>query len=261
MDLLDRRLLQFGVLGPLSLGESGGADLVVAPKLRSLVAALLTSPGAVVSTDALIDMVWVGRPPRAALQGLRVYVHELRRVLGEHRIEHSRGGYRLVLEEGELDSERFRRQREQARQKTDPVVAAAGYRAALALWRGPVFVGFEDAEPIRAVAQALDESRLDVLEERFAVELELGRHGEVLVELGALAREYPLRERFRAQLMLALVRADRRAEALAGYDESRRHLAQQYGLDPSPGVAQLHRRILLGDPQLYPRPAVPVDVG
>src|SRR5437762_3416840 len=127
---MDKRPVRFGVLGPLYIGGAGdSAGLTLPrPKPRLLIGALLTRPDAVVSTGALIDMVWSGRPPRAAAEGLRVYVHELRRLLGEHRIQHTRGGYRLVLQEGELDSDRFRRQGDQARRATDPVAAAAGYQ-------------------------------------------------------------------------------------------------------------------------------------
>jgi DNA-binding SARP family transcriptional activator/tetratricopeptide (TPR) repeat protein len=254
--------MDFGVLGPLIVADDRSTALVLgSAKVRLLLAALLCRPNLAVSVDVLVDTLWGSDPPRSAGTAVRVYVHQLRRVVGDERVRHVAAGYQLVVHAGELDRDRFRGLCEQARQVAsdgDPAKAGELFRQALQLWRGPAFVEFRDIEAVRAAAVELDESRLDVLEECFAAELAAGRHAEVCAELRTFAAEYPLREHLRELLMLALVRSGRQAEATAVFDETRRLLADEYGLDPGPGLVRLHQRILVRDPALSLRPTAAV---
>lgn len=257
--------MEFRVLGPLAVVDDRPEPLTLGPyKWRLLLAALLCRPNTVVSGDTLAHALWHGGPPPSAAGTIRVYVHQLRQVVGARRIVRAVGGYQLVVRPGELDSDRFRELIGRARRAASddgPARAAELFRRALALWRGPAFSEFQDADFIRAAAAVLDESRLDVLEECVEVELALGRHAELCRELKVLAAEHPLRENLRAQLMIALVRSGRQAEATAAFHETRRQLADEYGLDPGPRLLTLHRQILNNDPRLaQPQPITPLQL-
>ncbi|MEN3310471.1 MAG: hypothetical protein V7603_6673 [Micromonosporaceae bacterium] len=252
--------MEFGVLGPLFVADDRSTALAVqSRKGRVLLAALLCRPNTAVSVDVLVDAVWRSDPPRSAADSIRVYVHQVRGALGKQRVRRVASGYELVVHAGEMDLDRFRGLSERARTAVGdghPDEAGALFRRALALWRGPAFEEFHDAELIRAAAVPLDESRLDVLEECMAAELAAGRHAELCAELRALCAQYPLRENLRAQLMLALVRSGRQAEATAVFHDTRRELADEYGLDPSPQLLNLYQQILVSDPELsQARPA------
>ncbi len=257
--------MDFGVLGALLVtGQDAGTLTVGPPKLRLLLAALLCRPGAVVSGGTLAEALWRAGPPPGAAGTIRVYVHQLRRVVGEERLVRAAGGYQLLVGPDELDSERFRALGEQGRKAAAdgrPGEAVTLLRQALGLWRGPAFAEFQDAELIRAAAAALDELRLDVLEECVECELLLGRHAELCAEVRELAAEHPLRENLRAQLMLALARSGRQAEATAVFHDTRRQLAEDYGLDPGPRLRAMYQRILDNDPGLaYRRPVTPLQL-
>jgi DNA-binding SARP family transcriptional activator len=246
--------MQFGVLGPVRVAADDGTQITIgAPKLRLLAAALLCRPNQPVGTSALVDELW-GSPTRRGAENLRVYVHHLRRVLGEARVHHHPNGYRLVVCPDELDAARFHRLLGEARgaaERGDLPQASKAFRLALALWRGPAFADLDEGALVRAEANALDELRLDATEESVEVELSLGRHAALCAELRALSAQHPLRERLRAQLMLALFRCERQAEALAAFEEIRRLLADELGLDPGARLRELHERILRGEQGLY----------
>jgi DNA-binding SARP family transcriptional activator len=219
-----------------------------------LLALLLLRANRVVSRDRLIDELWDGSPPETASTALQVYVSGLRKALGRETIVTQAPGYMVSLEPGALDSERFERLVEEAH-GTDAEIAAEKLREALALWRGPPLADLDDSIA-RAERAQLEDRRAATLEQRIDADLELGRHAEVVSELEALVREDPLRERRRAQLMLALYRSGRQADALDTYRSGRKLLADELGLEPGGELRQLEKAILEQDPALAP-PAPP----
>lgn len=243
--------MEFGVLGPFSvISDSMQLDLG-GRKQRVLLAILTCQANQVRSVTHLVEELWDGRPPPTAIQNLRVYVHQLRRILGNDRIKAWRpSGYELVIDHGELDLETFadlttRGQR--ALTANLPVQAAEYLRTALDLWRGPALADLRDVGTLHSTAVWLDERRLAAIENKNAAELALGLHTQIVSDLFLLAAEHPLRENVRAQLMLALYRSGRRAEALAAFREGRELLVAELGLEPGPDLQRLHRAILSGE--------------
>jgi DNA-binding SARP family transcriptional activator/nucleotide-binding universal stress UspA family protein len=234
--------VEFRVLGPLEVLEDGRSLPLGGARQRALLAILLTHANEVVSTDRLIDQLWGGRPPNAALNTIQQYVSQLRKLLGAERIETRPPGYAIRLAPDELDLERFERLVEQGD-------AEALYEA-LSLWRGPPLADFAFEEFAGAEIARLEELRLVAVERRIDSDLELGRHVQLVGELERLISDYPLRERFRAQLMLALYRAGRQAEALAAYQRARQTLVDELGIEPGPALQELERAILRHDPAL-----------
>jgi DNA-binding SARP family transcriptional activator len=219
--------------GPIPLGG---------PLQRAVLALLLTRPNEVVSADRLIDELWSGAPPRTAANTVQYYVSQLRKLLGSDRILTRAPGYAIRVEPGELDLERFERL----------VVAGdvAALREALDLWRGPPLADFAYASFARAEIGRLEELRLAALEERIEADLVAGRHAQLVGELETLVREHPLRERLRAQLMLALYRSGRQAESLAAYQDARRTLVDELGIEPGAPLRRLEKAILAHDQAL-----------
>jgi predicted ATPase/DNA-binding SARP family transcriptional activator len=236
--------VEFRLLGPLEvIGDDGLPVALGGPRPRALLAQLLLQPNRAVSTDRLIDGIWGEAPPASAHNALQVHVHALRSVLGADRITTRAPGYLVRVEEDELDVERFGRLVEQS--------GGAGLREALALWRGPALADFAYEPFAQAAAIRLDESRLAALEQRIALDLDAGRHAALVAELEALASAHPRRERLQAQRVLALYRAGRQADALAAYREARDAL-DELGLEPTPELRALERRVLEQDPSLAP---------
>ena len=244
----DRGRIEFRLLGPLEV-ESGGVLLPVGgPRQRSLLTFLLLHANEVVRRDALIDALWGEDPPARVQNALQVAIHALRKLLGADRIETAGDGYRLRVEAGELDLARFLEQ-----QEVDPA-------AALELWRGPALVGV-DAPFASAEAARLDDLRLAAVERRIGEELDEGAHDVLLPELERLIAEHPYRERLRGQLMLALYRGGRQAEALAAYREATQALREDLGVEPSPDLRRLEGAILRQDPELTPQGRIPAVKG
>ncbi|NEB37935.1 BTAD domain-containing putative transcriptional regulator [Streptomyces sp. SID14515] len=246
--------MDFGVLGPLTVRRAGVPLELGTPKGRVLLAVLLSRPDRPVTEDALVEAVWGTEQPKSATKNVQTYVHRLRHRLEDAgRITREGRGYRLRADRAELDSARFEDLAGAAR-----AALAAGdhersrrlFGEALALWRGPAFAGIADVPALRSEASRLDELRLGVREERVDVDLRLGRHSEVLGELTALTMEHPFRERMWAQLMLALYRCGRRADALLAYLQVRDVLVEETGLEPGHRLRDLHRAILGEDPAL-----------
>ncbi|MFF5337945.1 BTAD domain-containing putative transcriptional regulator [Streptomyces sp. NPDC013181] len=241
----------FQLLGPLSLTD--GRDLVVLPpsKPTSLLAALLIRPGRVVSTDHLQEAVWGEEQPVTAKAALQSCVLRLRRVFAKYGIENQAvvavaGGYRIHADAETLDLLQFRQLVGRA--------ATAGadselytLRAALALWKGPLLANVPSGLLHRDEVPRLAEERLRVLERVCDIELEHGRCRETLVDLWEVTRVYPAHERFSEQLMLALYRTGRQAEALAEYRRIKTHLREELGVDPRPALQRLELAILRGD--------------
>jgi DNA-binding SARP family transcriptional activator len=242
-------MTDFRVLGPLEAVADGAPVALPGRKPRALLARLLLDAPRVVAVETLVDALWGPRPPASARKVLQVYVSQLRKALGPERIETRPPGYLLRASDSEIDLARFTRLAEAGRAEIDPSRRARVLRDALELWRGPGLVEFR--EPFaQAAARRLAELRLLVVEERIEAELELGRHKQLVAELEELVAEEPLRERTRRQLMLALYRSGRQAEALARYREGRRLLVDELGLEPDAGLQELERAILLQDPRL-----------
>ena len=255
--------MEFRILGPLEVRDGGRELSLGAPRQRALGAILLLHANQVVSTDRLIDELWGEDAPPTASHVIQVYVSQLRKVLNRSaRILVTRApGYLLLVEPGQLDLDRFERLSTAGRAAIaagDPHTASARLAEALALWRGPPLDDFA-YEPFaqREIAR-LGELRIAALEDRVDSDLELGRHRGVVGELEGLVSDYPLRERLRASLMLALYRSGRQADALAAYRDARHALVEDLGIEPSPALAELERRILRQEPGLeLPSPGPP----
>ncbi len=200
------------------------------------------------SVEHLVEELWDGRPPPTAIQNLRVYVYQLRRILGNDRIKAWRpSGYELIIDHGELDIETFTdlaTQGQCALSADLPIQAAEHLRAALAVWRGPALADLRDVASLHSRAAWLDEHRITAIEGKNTAELALGLHAHIVSDLCLLAAEHPLRENIRAQLMLALYRSGRRAEALAAFREGREFLVAELGVEPGLELQRLHQAIL-----------------
>ena len=247
--------LEFRLLGPFDVSVHGQPLDVGSGKQQALLALLLLRAGETVSTDRLIDALWGESAPPSALNSVHIYVSRLRKALGNGRLETRGHGYALAVEPDELDVARFERLLAESRQLLaidEATRAAETLRAALNLWRGPPLADYA-AEPFaQGEIARLEELRLSALEERIEADLALGRHAELVPELEALVREHPLRERLRAQLMFALYRSGRQADSLAAYQQARRTLAEELGLEPGRRLQELERAILRQDAALDP---------
>ena len=242
------------MLGPLVVeGNRGRIDLG-GPKQRLVLALLLSDAGRFVSTDRLIDGIWGESPPDAARNTLQSYVSNLRRALGsaESIIEGRDGGYELHLREDDLDSAMFAQHVERSRRDLDqdPASAGSGLREALGLWRGDPYEDLSYEPALQAEIRRLEESRLAALELRVDADLATGSETGLISELEALTGHHPMRERFWGQLMAALYRGGRQAEALRTYERARAALAEELGIEPGPELKDLEDRILLHDPTL-----------
>ncbi|MFC5748517.1 AfsR/SARP family transcriptional regulator [Actinomadura rugatobispora] len=246
--------MKFGILGPLTVWREGEQLDLGTPKERVLLAVLLCRAGNPVSEDQLAVALWGSTPPKSATKNVQTYAHRLRRHLGDPaRVVRQGSGYLMPVVRDELDAARFEHlaaSGQAAEAAGDQAEAGHRLHEALSLWRGAVFAGMTDVAMLAAEAARLDEVRLSVLQSRIAVDLRLGRHAGLLGELTALTNEYPLLERLRAQLMLALYRCGRRADALAEYTRARMTLIEETGLDPTEELQDMHRSILTQDPSL-----------
>jgi DNA-binding SARP family transcriptional activator len=247
--------LEFGILGPV---RAQCADLPVRltrPRERALLAALLVSHGQVVSVDRLAQALWGTDAPETGRRQVAICVSRLRQAFTAAggpatAIATSSPGY--VIADGQLDALRFEELTAHARDARScgrAAEAAELFRAALGLWRGPALEGID--RPFGLIEAArLEEQRTTATMELIDCELDLGRHAEVTGELLALVTDHPLRERLRGQLMLALYRSGRGAEAQGAYREGRQLLVQSLGIEPGPELQQLHQGILRGDAAL-----------
>jgi DNA-binding SARP family transcriptional activator len=234
--------MEFRILGPLEVVEGGSPVALSGEKQRALLALLLLEPNCVVARDRLIDALWEDERPDTALKALQVYVSNLRRKLGKDRIVTKAPGYAIRVEAGELDLERFERLAERGGRRH--------LHEALALWRGPPLADFAHTRFALPEIGRLGERRLAVVEDRIEADLAAGLHAELVAELEVLVGEHPLRERLRVLLMLALYRSGRQAEALEVYQDARRALVEELGIEPGRELRDLHQRLLNQDPSL-----------
>jgi DNA-binding SARP family transcriptional activator len=242
-------VLEFRILGPLEARRDGMPLPIGGQKQRALLAALLVRAREVVSTDRLIDDLWGEDPPRTAATSLQNFVSQLRKALGADALVTRAPGYLLDIPLGSLDAERFEAALSEARTR-EPAQRLELLAGALELWRGEPLAEFAYAPFAQAEIRRLDEIRLVALEERIDAELALGREQEVIGELETLVGQNPLRERLRAQLMLALYRSGRQAEALQAYQAARMALVEGLGIEPGPALQRLQASILRQDDQL-----------
>jgi predicted ATPase/DNA-binding SARP family transcriptional activator len=246
--------VRFAILGPLRAVGPGGPVALSAAKQRAVLAALLLARGEAVSPARLIDVLWGEDPPATASKALQVHVSQLRRALGPaQQIVTRAAGYAIGLEPGDLDLERFETLVAQARERRAagrPGEAAPLLREALGLFRGPPLADAPLLGPAASEPDRLEGLRLAALEERLEVDLELGGHAAAIGELETLAAEHPYRERLHAQLMLALYRAGRQADALEAFRRARHALVQDLGLEPGRELHRLEAAILAQDPAL-----------
>ena len=235
--------MEFRILGPLEVVEDGRAVPLDRRRLRALLAFLLLHANELVSSDRLIDEVWGPDPPKTAGASLQNYVSRLRKAIGTEAIVSQPPGYVLRVDPERFDLARFERLTTEAR-GAEPRERAEKLRAALALWRGPALDDLAFEPFARDEVGRLEEARLAALEDCIDAELEVGRDGELVVELEELVEQHPLRERFRAQLMRALYRAGRQADALAAFQSARDVLVEELGLEPGQELRQLQQAIL-----------------
>ncbi len=224
-------------------------------------AVLLLRANEIVSSDRLINELWEGEPPPTAAKMIQNGVSQLRKLIEPDVLVTRSPGYLLVVQPDELDAHRFQRTVEEARADLgagESAQAAAALREADGLWRGLALADCADIPYARAEAARLEELRSAAIEDRIEAELELGRHADLVAELEALVAQYPLRERLRAQLMVALYRSGRQAEALRVYHETREFLVEELGLEPGRALQRLERAVLAHDPALeLPRDGAP----
>ncbi len=242
--------MRYRILGQLEVRSPDGWTAIGAPKWKSLLACLLLRPGQLVPTDSLIDELWGDSPPKRANNLVSIYVHRLRRVIGDAEgrvLVHQAPGYLLRLSPGDLDFQEFESQVAAGRgalAAADPAAAAALLGAALGLWRGPLLADVPQSALIATQSEHAAERWLEATELRVHADLACGRAAAVVAELRGLVREHPLRERLWLLLMRALEDAGRRAEALSTFARAQEVIAAELGVDPG---AELQRAL--------PRPA------
>ncbi|MGH9283564.1 MAG: BTAD domain-containing putative transcriptional regulator, partial [Acidimicrobiales bacterium] len=249
--------MEFRILGPLEVTSEGRPVPLPGSRERTVLALLLLSPNRVVSSDRLIDELWTEKSPDQPAQALRVFVSRLRKAMkdaaGDAAVVSRPPGYLLEFDTTHLDAAKFEtlvaRGGDEAGQGRSED-AAVTLAQALALWRGTALADVVDTPAVRAEAARLEEARLGALEDRIEADLACGRHGSLVPELDQLTGVHPLRERLWGQRMVALYRSGRQADALRAYQDLRRLLADELGLDPSPDLARLESAILRHDPGL-----------
>src|SRR5262245_54040697 len=261
--------MEFRILGPIEVVEGSRSLPLGGAKQQALLAVLVLNANRAVSTDRLIDALWGERAPDGAAHTVQVFVSQLRKALrvdGERPPDEgvvTQGrGYVVRTEPERGDLYRFEALIDRGRKALadrDPAKASALFREALDLWRGPPLAGLEDEPFAQPHIARIEDLRLTAVEDRIEAELAMGRQAELVGELQALTSEFPLRERLRGQLMLALYRSGRQAEALSAYRDAKKMLSDELGIDPTPDLQRLEGAILRQDPdvEVIPVPAGP----
>jgi DNA-binding SARP family transcriptional activator len=249
---VELRAVEYRVLGPVTVSIGGHALKLGGPRPQTVLAILLCNVNRTVPQDQLIDLVWQGEPPEAAKATLQSYIYGLRREVGADVIVRQGDGYRVDADAASYDALRFERLVTGADTlvSADPEAALADLTAAMSLWYGSPFAGLDGNPSLVAEIARLDALRLTAVEHRIDARLALGDPAGSLAELETLVREHPLRERFRAQHMVALYRSGRQAEALRAFQETRRYLGEELGIEPCAELRELEQRILAQDTDL-----------
>jgi DNA-binding SARP family transcriptional activator len=247
--------LSFRLLGPFEVTRDGEPVDLGGQKQRAVLAILALNAGRVVSTDSLVDRLWGEDPPKTAITSLQNFISQLRKALGVNAVVTKPPGYLLDVAAAQVDINQFERLVREAR-SLDPVPAAEKLGRAFELWRGSPLADFTFEPFAETEIARLEELRLTALEDRIQTDLDSGQSAELVAELEALVHENPLRERPRGQLMLALYRSGRLAEALQVYQDARRRLVDELGIEPTRALQELHGSILRQESVLQPQ-AVP----
>jgi DNA-binding SARP family transcriptional activator len=234
---------EFRILGPLEVEGDRGPVALGGQQQRALLAALLLEAGRVVATDRLVDLLWGEEAPKTATTSLQNAVSRLRRELGADVLQTRAPGYVLRADHERIDARRFERMLRDAR-RANAEQRRTVLQSALDLWRGPALADFTFEQFAQAEIRRLEELRLVAREELIEADMELGRHGDVVGELEALVVVHPLRESLRRQLMLALYRSGRQAEALDVYQDARTRFVEELGIEPGPELKRLQSEIL-----------------
>jgi DNA-binding SARP family transcriptional activator len=242
-------MIEFRILGPLEVETEDGLLALGGQKQRALLGFLVLHAGSVVSTDRLLDQLWGEQLPRTATTSLQNHISQLRKLLGATAVVTRSPGYALDVTAEQVDSLRFEQMVGSAR-ALPPDERAEHLRAALTLWRGSPFADLAFEAFAQNEIRRLEELRLEALEARLDAELELGLGAELVPELESLVAEYPLRENLRRELMLALYRSGRQADALEAYHAARTRLGEELGIDPSPALQRLYGSILRQETKL-----------
>lgn len=250
-------MLRFNILGSLEIRQHGVDCTPTAAKVRAVLALLLLRANQTVSQDAIFDWLWGDHPPRSAATTTQTYVYQLRALFERVGVQGSSEqllitrptGYLLSLDEDQLDATIFARFCEEGSALLDsgqPAEAARRLRCGLSLWRGPLLTDINVEDRMAADVAHLTELRMRALELRIEADAQLGRYRELITELRALVAANPFNEWFHAQLITALNRCGRRAEALHAYRNLRQVLFDELGLEPTPELQELQRRVLDG---------------
>ena len=254
-------VLEFRILGPLEVVGEAGPIPLAGPKQRATLAILLLNANRVVSVERLADDLYSGAAPVTAVTQVQRQISELRKALGSASVIETRSpGYVIRLSAGQLDLDHFQLRAEEAGRalaRGEARSAADLLREALGLWRGAPLADLAYESFAQTSINRLEELRLAALEQRIDAELALGSHAELVGELEQLVAEHPLHERLRGQLMLALYRSGRQAEALDVYRATRDRLVEELGIEPTPALHQLERAILAQDSSLDLEQAAP----
>jgi DNA-binding SARP family transcriptional activator len=255
--------MEFHILGPLEAVADGRAVPLGGSKQRALLTLLLLHANETISTDRLIDELWGERPPATAAKTVQVHISRLRKALDDASVLQTREhGYTLAIDPEVLDANRFERLVDEGNTElaaSRPDCAVPAFTSALALWRGAPLSDLAHEPFAQAEIGRLEDLRLMALEQLTEAKLALGRHAEVVGRLEALIAEHPYRERLRAQLMLALYRSDRQAEALQAYQDARRTLVDELGIEPGQRLRDLEQAILAQDEALAMPVALPPE--
>lgn len=265
-------MLRFNVLGRLEIADGSIDHTPTAPMVCQVLALLLLRANTVVSLDSIIDELWDGNPPRSATQTAQTYIYLLRRQFEEwlpagaakDMLVTRASGYILRVGPGQLDLEAFTQLSHQGRSALaagEPAVAAQSLRRALALWSGPVLVNVAPGRQIESHVVHLEEQRSHAQEMRIQADAQLGRHRELIGELKAMLVDNPLNEWCHTELIKALARSGRRHEALGAFQNLRRVLSSELGLEPSDELKELHQDILTGAIMREPAARVPTSSG
>ncbi|MFJ9343557.1 BTAD domain-containing putative transcriptional regulator [Streptomyces sp. NPDC101733] len=252
-------MLTFLILGALEIHTRSGGMEVSGDLQRTLLQTLLVNEGQTISGESLVNEMWGEALPDNEINALQAHISRLRRKLKQleperkgSRVTMRPSGYRIALQEGELDASEFVKAVRQAELLAvkDPTATAVLLGDALALWRGPVFGNFTGGAICQLACARYEEYRMRAMELRFEAELTLGRHAALLAELQETHNTHPLRERFCEQLMIALYRSGRQADALHVYRLMRRRLSEELGIDPSPSLREIEHLVLSHAPEL-----------
>jgi predicted ATPase/DNA-binding SARP family transcriptional activator len=246
--------MRFQILGPFEVYDEQGRELVVGgPKQRAVLAILLLQAGQTVATERLIDELWGESPPRSAANTVQVYVSNLRKALGDGVLSTRPAGYQLERTAVELDAEEFGDLVTEARRALKAAEPGSAHRLlvrALGLWRGAALAEFAYEQFAQGEIARLEEARITASEDRSDALLAIGGDAGLVADLERLIRDHPLRERLRGQLMLALYRAGRQADALDAYREARERLVDELGIEPSEELRSLQAAMLNQEPSL-----------